>query len=309
MTTKSVDLKGSGIDLQQIAAAGGKTAILYNQGINCGTFMEPIVGYVNAPCEKVFRGESDAWIIFGRDRPGHRATGYGGKGHTKAASLDLVVGRLGIIGKGIDEQNKPLFAEPDFDLDASRIILSQKTDIDANFKLVAGKVGMSEAKAAIGLKSDSIRIIARDGGIKLVTFPEGTNSRGEKISEIKGIDINAGNAPDDLQPMPLGKNVLASLDAIWKRLDALTSIVDSMATIQNTFNTAVTNHIHTSPFFAQPCAPSAECLASGMTALSQMALQVKSSLMIHRQGLANWKMNFAEKSGSQFILSAYNNSN
>ena len=62
-------------------------------GIGCETMVEPVPEYDKAPCETVFRGQNNSWIVLGRDRPGNRASGYGGQGHTHCGHIDLVVGR------------------------------------------------------------------------------------------------------------------------------------------------------------------------------------------------------------------------
>jgi hypothetical protein len=46
-------------------------------------------------------------------------------------------------------EGEPMSADPNFKLDAARIYMSQKTDIDANFGLADGNVGNDSAKSEI----------------------------------------------------------------------------------------------------------------------------------------------------------------
>ena len=83
--------------------------------------------------------ENNAWIILGRDRPASVMSGYGGKGDTQAASIDIVAGRMGSEVRAFDESGEKLFVNPSFKKDAARIYISQKSDIDKYFDLIPGK--------------------------------------------------------------------------------------------------------------------------------------------------------------------------
>jgi len=49
---------------------------------------------------------------------------------------------------------RPVTVDPSFSKDAARIYISQKTDIDDNFKIKQGNVGKAKARSAIGMKAD-----------------------------------------------------------------------------------------------------------------------------------------------------------
>ena len=49
-----------------------------------------------------------------------------------------------------------VFVDPDFEIDAARVYISQKTDVDKNFKLPNGSMGSSEAKSSVALKADRV---------------------------------------------------------------------------------------------------------------------------------------------------------
>ena len=233
---KLVDQKKLGNELKdKIEANEAQSKGQMGKGLNCGNIAEPIPKYEKAPCEKVIKNRNNAWIVLGRDRPFGKASGYGGQGATGAGSIDLVVGR-----KPLDPK---IHTNPNFISDAARIYISQKTDIDKNMGLAKGRVGMSVARSAIGIKADAIRIVARRG-IKLVTGPtqnDRKNSADEKTRTVLGIDLIAGNDDGDngflnplpsnrrkLQPIPLGLNTVDAIDDTLKRVEELGSIVNWM---------------------------------------------------------------------------------
>ena len=60
--------------------------------------------YKTAPNEKVI-SKNGAFVVLGTDRPSSMASGYGAKGSSRAASIDLVVGRMYSArgGKGVKD--------------------------------------------------------------------------------------------------------------------------------------------------------------------------------------------------------------
>ena len=81
-------------------------------------------------------------IVFGRDRPSHLLSGYGKVGGQPCASIDIVAGRMsaavakvGKFKKHIEPLGRDTLVGNNFALDASRIYISQKCDIDHYFGL------------------------------------------------------------------------------------------------------------------------------------------------------------------------------
>ena len=212
--------------------------------------------YAIAESEKEISGLNNARIILGRDRNHNITSGYGGKGHTRCGAIDLVVGLQGWApdeGGRVDPKTKTWIASradknfgsmnTDKPGDAARIYISQRANIDEYFDICEGDVGQSVADSAIGMKADSIRIMARKG-IKLVTGknPPGRNSLGGKIKVVYGIDLIAGNRDEDtgkklpgegprrpvLQPIPRGDNLAEALDYLNERIKGLNNIISSM---------------------------------------------------------------------------------
>jgi hypothetical protein len=203
----------------------------YDSAVNGANIAEAVPFYNQAPCEIVYKSQNNSWIVLGRDRPGPKSSGYGGRGATQAGSIDLVVGRMGAT-KGGPKSN--IYADPNFAGDSARIYISQKTDIDKNFGIVLGNVGLSEARSGIGIKADAVRIIAREG-IKLVT---GGSTRQERnsVNELLsgspyGIDLIAGNEDEDdgaLEPMVKGLRLAQALRDMNERIDELNGMYTTL---------------------------------------------------------------------------------
>jgi len=246
--------------------------------------------------DTLYVGKNNTHIVLGRDRTGisdksdktktGEPKGLGsGYGEDQAAgAIDIVVGRgapypLGSMELGplfmTDWSKKTSLARkkltegnnhPGYMMDAARIYISQKTDVDFNFgindsvsgltspvlaniksmdeiktlkmlndKDGAAKSTLSKAKvkpnSAIAMKADQIRLIAREE-IKLVTSgpEEEFNSVGGKLNSIKGIHLVAGNGED-----AFGKDNFQEPIPKGKRLlsamDALVGLLHDLAAI------------------------------------------------------------------------------
>ena len=278
------------------------------RGIGGDKIAEPLPKFIQTSTEKVLTNAHNAAIVLGRDRPGSRLSGYGGSGDTHCASIDAVAGRMANNARSVTDAGETLSTDPNFKLDAARLYISQKTDIDTNFGLADGLVGNSTAKSAIGIKADGIRIIAREG-IKLVTKTDLNNSQGGAVDSISGIDIIAGNDDELLQPIPLGNNLEEALVRLTDHVDKLNGIVDGFLMHQMKYNTALAMHFHHSPFFGAPTSPSPPAMSSGIQNIIDLLADTKRSLMTHRANLIMFKMTYFSVAGGKYINSRYNNVN
>ena len=287
------------------------------EGFGCKKFIEPQPIFLQAECEKVFSGEHNTYIILGRDRPKGLLSGYGGRADTGAGSIDIVVGRDNhnletVLKKGSVEKEKKV--NPDFFVDAARIYIAQKTNIDENFKI--GKKGNLEergvknsiARSAIGLKADAIRIVGREG-VKIVTRTDVKNSHGQKIHRIQGIDLIAGNDEEDLQPLVKGQNLTHALSTIVYNIDKLNGLVDAFLSYQLKLNKALASHQHYSPFFGLLTTPSETVLTEGIKTMLEMVNKAKMGLAKNKINLANLETNYLVPGGSSYINSRYNTTN
>ena len=182
-----------------------------------------------------------------QDRPVDSASGYGGKGSNRSQTIDIVVGRMSSARGGlgpaatltIDEddtaglmygyvQGDPVaVVENSFAADAARIYISQMTDVDSNFGLAEGQVGKKDARSAVAIKADGVRIIGREG-VKIVTGRShafsGVGQHGELLStggSIKQpappIELIAGNNDKYLQGVARGENVRDALRQLGRK--------------------------------------------------------------------------------------------
>ena len=278
------------------------------RGVGGGSFSEPVPQFAKAPCEKVIQASNNQWIVLGRDRPASRMSGYGGKGDTGAAMIDLCVGRMGASPQAVDGAGSRTYVDPNFKIDSARIYISQKTDIDDNFGLVSGVAGNTKAKSAIALKADGIRLIAREG-IKLVTSTDKKNSQGAEVQSITGVDLIAGNDDEDMQPIPKGLNLEKCLKRVLHHMNKLNGIVDSLLMHQNNFNMALTSHFHFSPFFGIPTSVSPTVVPAGITCMMNHMTGTKRSLISHKANLQMMEKTYLFASGGKYINSRYNNTN
>tara|TARA_R110000744_G_scaffold29997_4_gene71234 strand:- start:5207 stop:6115 length:909 start_codon:yes stop_codon:yes gene_type:complete len=277
-------------------------------GVNGRAMFEPIPKYLSSPCEHVIH-KGNSWIVLGRDRPGVRSSGYAGDGHTQASSIDIVVGR------GAPSPPHQMDLDPSFSNDAARIYISQKTDIDDNFR-IRGR-NRSVAKSGIGIKADAVRIIGTEG-IKLVTRTTSTNSRGAGASPSgvefsgspgAGIDIIALNDEEGLQPMVKGKNLVDAFSALEERINALSALVLNFLQAQASFNGSITTHTHVSIPVGGPTAPSIELLAAGVNASLNSAEAMVDNFTERINLNINWHNNYLSPISPNYICSEYNKVN
>ena len=279
-----------------------------SKGIAGSKGVEPIPRFAVAPSELVVANGTNAYIVVGKDRPGSVLSGFGGRGDSGAGTLDMVAGRMSHNPAQVNDNGEYIQANPDFKIDASRIYVSQKTNIDENFDLVRGKVGNSRARAGIGIKSDAVRVIGREG-IKLVTGTDIKNSTGEKVVSVSGIDLIAGNEDSNLQPLVLGNNVNESLIKLTNFVNDLAGIVHSAILYQIKYNTEIQSHTHISPFFGIPTAPSDQLIPAGTEVVKKHTTKTNLSIVKFRTNLKFHIQTYYSVSGKKYINSSFNNTN
>ncbi len=221
---------------------GTKTGV-ENEKIN-----EPHPNYNVAPCEKVIEGENNQFIILGRDRPAGRTSGYGGAGDTHCARIELIAGMSGMLAKEVNVKNQTadkfqydapedneeiLFTDGNAFADASKIYMSQRTDVDKNFKLKPSVLGNFTTRSAVAVKADAVRIVSRDAGIKLIAGgTDSLNSQGKEIigKDRIGIALNCGNVPDsEMYKLVKGEPLMEMLKNLSKNISELNSAVGQIA--------------------------------------------------------------------------------
>jgi len=289
------------------------------RGAACKKLVEPVPRFIKAPCEKVMKGINNNFIILGRDRHKSRFSGYGGKGHTKAGMIDIVVGRLG-SAHPYKAKKKNIQADPDFEKDSARIYLSQRANIDEYFGLVgtpaAPNTTESAPVGAIGIKADVVRIIGRQN-IRLVTHQNIHNSMGALITSRGGIDLIAGNDDTDIQPLVRGNNLISALTEVAELLDDLRSTFNGFVTYQLEYNGVLAMHTHKSPFFGWDCSPGPECMEKGLKNMSDVFSNTIISNKSQAFNYEAFKKNYlspavtdnSDPKGDNYICSRFNNTN
>tara|TARA_R100001082_G_scaffold108580_2_gene84035 strand:- start:1788 stop:2735 length:948 start_codon:yes stop_codon:yes gene_type:complete len=309
---KPNDLSNLDPKVKQSMDAATKEEKLSLEGIGCDKKLEPIPNFRKAPCEDVVaNGQNNVQIVAGRDRPSTLLSGYGGRGDTQAGSIDIVVGRMSANPAVVTKENKKIFVDPDFEKDAARIHISQKTDVDKNFNIADGVVGNSITRSGIGIKADSVRIVGREG-VKIVTQTDNKNSLGGDILSTKGIDLIAGNDDSDLQPLVKGNNLLEILRIIVEDIRRINGMVNSLATKQVALDAALVAHTHLVmplPPAALIAIPSVELGIAATADAAQIAALDFPSHASHTANSITSEIDYLKPGGSKYIISKFNNTN
>tara|TARA_A100001515_G_scaffold23433_1_gene18060 strand:- start:41415 stop:42929 length:1515 start_codon:yes stop_codon:yes gene_type:complete len=292
----------------------------------CGVFNAPRVqtrvipkkcGSENWALEGV---DNNAFIVVGNDRPFLPHTGYGGKAHTQCDSIDIIVGMGGhnpireiqVPVEATSDtqttfQTKEIETNPNFFLDAARIYISQKTDVDKNFGI--GEFGRSRdyppkidytdeenigkygGKSAVAAKADNIRLIGRES-IRLVTGTDEINSKGGRVLGKHGIELVAMNKVEDLQPLVLGNNLELALNAIVDNIIALAKIFEAFVHYQMKYNRALQKHKHKTQFYGLDSLPSSEAITGGIQCDVETVMNTETSIVKHITNLQGLIINF-----------------
>tara|TARA_R110000751_G_scaffold31094_5_gene79102 strand:+ start:333 stop:1364 length:1032 start_codon:yes stop_codon:yes gene_type:complete len=288
-----------------------------------------VPGFNKQTYEKIYY-KGNAWITFGLDRPGFENSGFGGDSGgtgTHCASIDIVAGRKSWYATSQTKRSRrPITVDNDFAIDAARIYLSQKADVDGYFRLPAGKVGNTSKespRSCIAAKADTVRIIAREN-IKFVTKTDQYNSQGATLKdELKGqygIDIIAMEDESSLQPMVRGKNLQQFLLILMESMSQMLSTQSTYIIQTRKITSALMSHSHFSPFFGNKTAPDfIDSIPTGINTLIDNITNVDVGNMTHQQAMNAVKMAYLENTGAETldpetaaplnILSPYNHNN
>lgn len=213
-----------------------------------------------------------SYIIMGKDKNNTTNdkgnTPYPGKSNNPsygASSIDLFAG-LNVINENntIDRtyndlgEEEIIYLNSDFSKDAARVYISERSDPDAYFNILASEKSPANYKmSTVTVLSDATRIIGRNS-LKMVTSGYGTlNSNNDSSATIGGIHLIAGNSPDLLQPFVKGDNLVEYLK---EQNNTLKSIV---TTLNNVIKfdivplwACLSDHIHIATGPGAPTSPS-----------------------------------------------------
>lgn len=309
-----------------------------NVGIANKRTEEPLPVYEVSQVENVITSQNNCFVILGKDRPSHLKSGFGGRGATQAGRIDLIAG-LNSSFRHPDGRfsppNEGTIVNPNFALDAARIYMSQKADIDRYMGLAQVPKQSKPGASAIGLKADAIRIHSRND-IKIVTGRAriaGTGKTGERFSlggineKVGTISFIAGNYTDGefaggvsafnplkkimrskskLQPIVKGDNLVECLEEIIGVLGELSSLIGTNTSLINQMNGALAAHIHVLPLPAPiPTLPSPVYAPVAPVIVSQATSAIASRTTLNGK-LEMLKINHLNKfAGKNYINSKY----
>jgi len=265
--------------------------------------------------------QSNAQIVITRDRPASMLSGYGGQGHQKCSTIDIVAGRISHVAANTFEDNDgtevPLQVDPNFHLDASRIYISEKTDIDKNFNLREQERRFApslEGRSAIGMKADGIRIIGNEG-VKIVTGVYPTNSRGGKVTPagIELVALNGNEGAFAVQPFVKGANLVSCLNKLQDHVFKLNSLLIDFIKQQQHLNVLYGAHDHNSPATLAPTGPPALGIVDEFKKYHDHSRKkidkISKNLKNNSINLTNLETVYLSQDSKDWLLSRYNGTN
>ena len=274
-----------------------------------GRSFEPKPSINKCRDETVIEGHHQSAIILGQDRPGSCLSGKGGRGDTHAGSITFVA------GAGMAAPSNTV-VDLYQDTTAAIFTIVQKTDdLPLSFGVLSKQAGWKNRSAIRGV-ADRIDFRAREG-LALHAGSANVSSQGNEISnKAYGIDLIARGG-GRLQPIPLGKNLVACLRGMLDEVDRLSGILDAFLTIQLPFNLAVAAHTHHSiPKVVNPLGPAAPNVspslvlgATGISTSVNLLLHAKVSLVSAKVNYAMFRMKFLSAIGDGYINSLNNHTN
>lgn len=296
--------------------------------------------YNKAEGERVIQN-GNAFIVWGRDRYAETSTGFGGAGAYHCGAIDIVAGRGAWQGSSRTANGGQNWVDPDFKIDAARVYLSQKSDIDTYLGLgmpappAPGEIGsvlMTDRsrrategfttdrapRSCVAIKADTLRFVSREN-IKIVTRTDERNAQGGKTDNSftgkYGIDLVGMNDFQDLQPMVKGENLVMCLKDIAASIQSLRSLVENYIDYNNSFQRRVMLHTHPPAIPFQSVLPSVQDLIpEGIQFAMNSAINVEVPCMLqHSQEVGNIESTYLDNSGGSrsknYILSNYNRNN
>ena len=186
------------------------------------------------------------------------------KKETDAGEIDMAVGRVdnaeskvlkkdslkrgsAAVRKASDK-NTNSFAAGDAAMDAARVLISQKCEIDNDWNL-----GTGPTRSAVGIKADAVRIVSRDvaGGIKLIVKPEEVNSMDGNPAGVAGIEL-VGSGDEKMESMVKSDQLAIALSDLTVIISDIKNMLNEFQMAQRSFNAEVARKVDVSPFYAAP---------------------------------------------------------
>ena len=107
--------------------------------------------------------------------------------------------------------------------------------------------GPVSARSAAVMKADAVRIISRDGGIKIIANSDTEHTGGKRTRALSTIDFIVNNDDVGLQPLAKGDNLNAAMKQIKNFLGEILIQVSNLSKSQMEFHKAGAKHTHQLP--------------------------------------------------------------
>ena len=117
---KPIDVQSLSDKLSPTQKIVQRVAEQLGSGVYHSPLREGYPKYDDAPCEKVIKGDNNAFVILGRDRPYSMASGMGAKGG-KCGRIHLIAGLA-----SASELTEDIETGPNLITDAATVYISQK---------------------------------------------------------------------------------------------------------------------------------------------------------------------------------------
>tara|TARA_B100001094_G_C18191164_1_gene807327 strand:- start:679 stop:1611 length:933 start_codon:yes stop_codon:yes gene_type:complete len=289
--------------------------------------IEPLGEMFRLPGELWMVSKNNSQIRLGRDRSGPPHSGKGGLNQGQCGAIDLFVGagpknrgEAIAAGQSPGDSTGDFYINPNMPHDASRVYITERGDIDDYFKIQTSEHemhGVARNRAAVGIKSDHVRIFATTH-MKLVTgLPDSagdvTNGLGGRVDGGGRIEFITGNNVENrsggqaaLQPVPLGDNLENLLVEILDIITSLTTLTINNTTYIQEVGSSLVKHIH--PNTPQPIpgtaliSPTAMIEVAPTLAKSMAQNTVGGELQKANIRVAN--LNYLNPYAPEYILSA-----
>lgn len=246
--------------------------------------------------EKTIEGRSNSFIVLGRDY-----SKYGNLGHMGAGCIEICAGAFGTEDPAMLDG----LVKPNNTADSAKIYISQKSDIDKYFNLVNGKTPPSEARSAIAMKADDIRIISRNT-IKLVTNTDLKLSNNFPSISAVGVQIIANNDDTTLEPITKGDKLKLAFEKLNENLKKILGTIEKFMYIQRDFNYAIANHTHVTMFNGTPTSVSPEIASAAIDTTLQILAEVETDLRKEISNIVFWEKTYINPAHEDYINSKFN---
>mgnify|MGYP003108727017 CR=1 FL=1 len=215
------------------------------------------------PSKRKQKSGMNARIIFGKDRLGGLAAGFGGNGAPASNAIDIVVGLASSYRKLGRRVGKETVVSPNPYTDAARIYISQRTNISARFGVTEGEQYEIDRPgkeggggvSAVGVKADTVLVVGRRNvkikagrcvGTNLPQKGE-TDAHGRPISSDENRIELIGATGASLEPLVLGDKLASYLKTQAEAINKINTQIQGILLDIATLKIQLVAHVHGDP--------------------------------------------------------------